>query len=71
MEYRPAPPPTESKGSKIFRERIPLTPGLLLQLLSESEWNKAEVSRKSGYSRAAIWKYMKKWDIPLNRVPPS
>jgi len=67
MEYRPAPPPTESKGSKIFRERIPLTPGLLLQLLSESEWNKAEVSRKSGYSRAAIWKYMKKWDIPLTR----
>ncbi|MFH2067387.1 MAG: hypothetical protein ABIK15_19455 [Pseudomonadota bacterium] len=29
-----------------------------------SDWNKAEVGRRVGYSRAAIWKYMKKWDIP-------
>ncbi len=37
----------------------------LLAMLRESDWNKAEVARRSGLSRAAIWKYMKKWDIPL------
>jgi transcriptional regulator of acetoin/glycerol metabolism len=37
----------------------------LVALLEDSQWNKAEVSRRTGLSRAAIWKYMKKWDIPL------
>ncbi|MCK5312329.1 MAG: sigma-54-dependent Fis family transcriptional regulator, partial [Desulfobacteraceae bacterium] len=37
----------------------------LITLLAECEWNKAEVSRRTGFSRASIWKYMKKWDIPL------
>jgi transcriptional regulator of acetoin/glycerol metabolism len=36
-----------------------------MKLLDESNWNKAEVSRKTGYSRAAIWKFMKKWDISI------
>jgi len=39
----------------------------LVQLLSECHWNKAEVARRVGLSRAAIWKYMKKWDIPLKK----
>jgi PAS domain S-box-containing protein len=66
MEYRPTSLP-ESTATDMPRKRTHLTPGILLQLLSESDWNKAEVARKSGYSRAAIWKYMKKWDIPLTR----
>ncbi|TKB11827.1 sigma-54-dependent Fis family transcriptional regulator [Desulforhopalus sp. IMCC35007] len=37
----------------------------LLQLLEDSGWNKAEAGRRAGLSRTAIWKYMKKWDIPL------
>lgn len=42
-----------------------LTREKLIELLKESRWNKAEVARKVGLSRASIWKYMKKWDIPL------
>ena len=41
----------------------------LLQLLDECDWNKAEVGRRLGLSRTAIWKYMKKWEIPLD--PPD
>jgi transcriptional regulator of acetoin/glycerol metabolism len=37
----------------------------LLDLLEASHWNKAEVARRLGVSRTAVWKYMKKWDIPL------
>jgi two-component system, NtrC family, response regulator HydG len=39
----------------------------LIELLEECDWNKAEVGRRVGLSRTAIWKYMKKWDIPLQR----
>jgi two-component system response regulator HydG len=44
-----------------------LSPRILLDLLNECQWNKAEVGRRAGLSRTAIWKYMKKWDIPLKR----
>lgn len=37
----------------------------LLTLLKSCDWNKAEAGRRAGVSRTAIWKYMKKWDIPL------
>lgn len=46
-------------------KRIKPTREMLLSMLRESDWNKAEVARRSGLSRAAIWKYMKKWEIPL------
>ena len=39
----------------------------LLLLLEQSNWNKKEVGRRVGVSHTAIWKYMKKWDIPLKR----
>jgi len=42
-----------------------LTKEKLIDILQESNWNKAEVARRVGLSRASIWKYMKKWDIPL------
>jgi PAS domain S-box-containing protein len=45
--------------------RKKMTREMLLALLKDSEWNKAEVSRRTGLSRATIWKYMKKWNIPL------
>jgi len=47
------------------RERI--THERLVRLLEACDWNKAEVARQVGLSRTAIWKYMKKWDIPLQR----
>jgi DNA-binding NtrC family response regulator len=40
---------------------------VLLEILTDSDWNKAEVARRVGLSRASIWKYMKKWDIPLKK----
>lgn len=42
----------------------------LLSLLRQSNWNKAEAGRRAGLSRTAIWKYMKKWDIPLDSPGP-
>jgi len=43
----------------------------LTTLLHECDWNKAEVARRSGLSRASIWKYMKKWDIPIKHPKPD
>jgi transcriptional regulator of acetoin/glycerol metabolism len=40
-----------------------------MDLLAECGWNKAEVARRLGRSRTSVWKYMKKWGIPLN--PPD
>jgi len=37
----------------------------LTDLLDACDWNKAEVARRLGISRTAVWKYMKKWDVPL------
>jgi PAS domain S-box-containing protein len=59
--YRPdAPPETGHPPIKlaITRER-------LMALLGECGWNKAEAGRRIGKSRTSIWKYMKKWGIPL------
>lgn len=65
MEYRQPPlhaqpvlySPTYPSRKKPTREE-------LIRLLEECDWNKAEVGRRIGYSRAAIWKYMKQMDIP-------
>jgi len=46
-----------------------LTKEDLESLLVECNWNKAEVARRVGLSRTAIWKYMKKWEIPLTPRP--
>ena len=47
--------------------RPKLSPEALRELLDECDWNKAEVGRRVGLSRTAIWKYMKKWGIPLQK----
>ena len=44
-----------------------LSPQILHELLYQCHWNKAEVGRRVGLSRTAIWKYMKKWEIPLKK----
>ena len=67
LAYRPGspqPPPgapaNAFTGEKLSRD-------MLLEILHDCHWNKAEVGRRVGLSRTAIWKYMKKWDIPLKR----
>jgi PAS domain S-box-containing protein len=55
------PAPARSRGiSRPDREQ-------LLELLHSCGWNKAEVARRLGVSRTAVWKYMKKWGIPLKQ----
>jgi len=39
----------------------------LTGLLYECQWNKAEVARRLSVSRTAVWKYMKKFKIPLQQ----
>lgn len=51
---------TKATRKKLTREN-------LVEILDACDWNKAEVGRRVGLSRAAIWKYMKKWDIPMAR----
>ncbi|RLD91716.1 MAG: diguanylate cyclase [Bacteroidetes bacterium] len=48
-------------------KRKKLSKNVLLELLDQCEWNKAEVARRVGLSRTSIWQYMKKWDIPLRK----
>ena len=50
-----------------FEPRAKLTRRDLLNILDECGWNKAEAARRIGKSRTAVWKYMKKWDIPLQK----
>jgi len=58
-----APHPPEEK--KVFKPK--LSKDMLLNLLHECDWNKAEVARRVGWSRAFIWKNMIKWGIPNKR----
>ena len=53
--------PLPTSGDKATRPE--LSRELLVDLLDECAWNKAEVARRVGWSRAAIWKYMKKFGI--------
>jgi two-component system, NtrC family, response regulator HydG len=41
----------------------------LRELLTECDWNKAEVGRQMGVSRTAVWKWMKAHGIPME--PPD
>ncbi|MFO7753281.1 MAG: sigma 54-interacting transcriptional regulator [Desulfobacteraceae bacterium] len=57
--------PLENRISEPSGGTEKLTRSTLVKLLEESDWNKAEVARRICMSRASVWKYMKKWDIPL------
>jgi len=52
-------------GGRVRPRRKKLSREELLELLAACDWNKAEVGRRVGLSRTAIWKYMKKLEIPL------
>lgn len=43
----------------------------IVEVLNESDWNKAEAARRLGLNRTVLWRYMKKWDIPLKRPRPK
>ncbi|MGC9195609.1 MAG: sigma-54 interaction domain-containing protein [Syntrophobacteraceae bacterium] len=47
--------------------RRKISPEVLTELLNDCDWNKASVGRCLGLSRTAVWKYMKKFDIPLKK----
>ena len=65
--FRPVGEETPPYHQRPARPVHSLTREKLIDLLKESHWNKAEVARRVGLSRASIWKYMKKWDIPLQQ----
>jgi DNA-binding NtrC family response regulator len=64
-EYRASCVDEGSVEIKKARPLKKLSREILLELLEQCGWNKAEASRQMGVSRTAVWKYMKKWDIPL------
>ncbi len=67
LAYRPGLPDAHVSPTPALFSGEKLTRATLIDLLQDCDWNKAEVGRRVGLSRTAIWKYMKKWDIPLKR----
>jgi len=67
MEYQLDSTKLHEADESIGTTRKKMTREFLLETLEASNWNKAEVARRVGVSRAAIWKYMKKWNIPLSK----
>ena len=68
-EARCRPPVREAAGRSapgVYRRRS-ISKEQLLEVLHDSDWNKAEVARRLNVSRTAVWKYMKKYQIPLQR----
>ncbi len=65
LEYRPILLKESSPGRTIGLSGKRLSRQVLLEVLNECDWNKAEAGRRVGLSRTSIWKYMKKWNIPL------
>ena len=70
VEIRQMPyQPVVSRGADLppnrFSSSTRLSRDVLIEILRECDWNKAEAGRRLDVSRTAIWKYMKKWDIPL------
>lgn len=59
----------EGSNRERRKRRIKPTKKQLLELLDAMDWNKTEVAGKIGLSRTSVWKYMKKYNIPLR--PPE
>jgi PAS domain S-box-containing protein len=66
-EPGPTGAPLFSAVNKTALSRGELNRDDLLKLLDDCHYNKAEVARRIGVSRTAVWKYMKKWQIPLQK----
>lgn len=62
-DARPLPSVPAAKAGS----RDKLSKEQLIILLEDCGWNKAEAARRLGVSHTSIWKYMKKWQIPLQR----
>ncbi|PIP39150.1 MAG: diguanylate cyclase, partial [Desulfobacterales bacterium CG23_combo_of_CG06-09_8_20_14_all_51_8] len=58
-------PPIAATATEHHPIRLAITRERLMTMLNECGWNKAEVGRRMGKSRTSVWKYMKKWGIPL------
>jgi two-component system response regulator HydG len=74
IEHEDLPVEILQTGRSVFKnqsrpgrstKRRPISRDELLVLLNQCGWSKAEVARRLGLSHTAVWKYMKKWDIPL------
>jgi PAS domain S-box-containing protein len=65
MEYQLDSTKLHGTNESTRTTRKKMTREFLVETLEASNWNKAEVARRVGVSRAAIWKYMKKWNIPI------
>jgi two-component system response regulator HydG len=63
------PPVYQASGRRTSGQKnlvdLKLTKAQLIDLLEDANWNKAEVARQIRKSRTSVWKYMKKWNIPL------
>ena len=57
---------SQQKGVSDTTKKNKLTKAELITALDACAWNKAETGRRLGLSRVSIWKYMKKWNIPLD-----
>lgn len=68
FEYQPIAHITPRSTQNSTSSRRQVTREILLEILHVCNWNKAEAGRRMGLSRTAVWKYMKKWDIPLKRA---
>jgi transcriptional regulator with GAF, ATPase, and Fis domain len=65
--HQPGEPEAPAREGDRKKGAFSLDREKLWDLLRESGWNKAEVARQAGISRTAVWKYMKKWGIPLRK----
>ena len=65
LAYQPFKQESSPARANMVPRRGKLTKEELIDMLYEWNWNKAEVARQIGVSRTAVWKYMKKWGIPL------
>jgi len=63
--YAGSPAGNTSPAITVRNRSGTVTKDELLALLGDCRWNKAEVARRLGVSRTAVWKYMKKYTIPL------
>jgi DNA-binding NtrC family response regulator len=69
---RPAPLPRPSSSSSPSSEAVPTptptpTAAQIEELLGRHQGNVAEVARALGKQRAAVWRWMKKWGIGVER----
>jgi PAS domain S-box-containing protein len=65
--FRSAAAPGDGPGESSAPVRQRPSREQLQRLLDECDWNKAEVARRIGVSRTAVWKYLKKYGIGLQR----